>query len=99
MLRRILAACLVLSWLVLSGMDLLEDFDLPFRMEFEGSTKIPGPAAKPTGLTHDMAEFAHSARIARAVLSNFPNLRFTGDYSSDFARIAKLHKFYQVFLI
>jgi hypothetical protein len=99
MFRRIVAVFLVLSWLVLSGIDLLEDYDLPFTIEFEGSTKIPGPAGKTAGSTHDMAEFAHSTRVARAVLSQSPILRFTGEFSTDFGKIAKLHKYYQVFLI
>lgn len=99
MLRRMLAVFLVLSWFGLAGVDLIEDLDLPFKTEFEGSSEIPGPGAKRVGLAHNIVEFANSPRIARSKFCQPSSTRSNHDRFADSLTRTKLHKYHQILLI
>jgi hypothetical protein len=99
MVRRTLAAFLVLSWVVLSGIDVLEDLDLPFNIEFEIPAQTPGPAAKRNGLAHNMTEFAHTARTIHVGIFRLFTVEAAGHSSDTSGKPAKLYKSHQVFLI
>jgi hypothetical protein len=99
MWRRTLAAFLVLSWFVLSGIDILEDLDLPFKVEFERSGETPGPGAKRAGLVHNIAEFAHSPKIGHTDIVKISTVGSGGDSPGVTTRSARLHKYHQIFLI
>lgn len=99
MLRRTLAVFLILSWVALSGIDIVEDLDLPFKVEFERSGEIPGPGAKRGGFAHNITEFANASRIVPGAFFNFSGVRSVGDPSKAFSKSAKLHKYHQRLLI
>lgn len=99
MMRRILAAALVLSWVVLSGIDIIEDLGESFRVAFEASAKIPGPAAVRGGSAHDMTEFSQFARHDAVDTAEISDLYSAGNFRAGFLRSARLYEYHQVFLI
>lgn len=99
MLRRALALGLVCCWIALSGVDMLEDLELPFKIEFERSSEIPGPSSKRPSLAHDMAEGASASRRFQGDILPWIPLRSSFVLSRDFFKTSQLHKYHHVFLI
>jgi hypothetical protein len=100
MLRKRLALLLALSWVILSGYDVIEDLDLPDRIEIHNPADALSRGAGSAGL------------LARNIVESAdrPHLRYANllEHYLEFAassirtlsqRVFKLHKVNQVFLI
>ncbi|MPZ76566.1 MAG: hypothetical protein GEU77_08575 [Deltaproteobacteria bacterium] len=98
--RKFLALLLILSWICLSGIDVLEDLDLAGPVELYNSAENPFVTHGQTGRpTHNIVESAgHSrfrcssflARAAALLLPCSPTLS---------QKTYKLHKLHHVFLL
>lgn len=100
MAHRSLALLLIISWLSLSGFDVLEDLDFPDQIELYSSTASPlldhGRTAR---LTHNMVESAgHSiVRYFNCMEQRAVRLLICSPTQSQ--KISKLHKLHHGFLI
>jgi hypothetical protein len=63
MMRKALAVLLVLSWMILSGVDMLEDLDSDSRATASGSSS-PANAKKPVKLANDNVELANRTFVS-----------------------------------
>ena len=100
MLRRAISVVLVFSWIVLSGIDVLEDLDLPDRIEFQCSSKttLPGVGSG-APLARNIVESAtQGGSRCYSWLEQFnpPITIYTPHLSQ---KVSKLHKVNRVFLI
>ncbi|MCE3240287.1 MAG: hypothetical protein K0Q83_794 [Deltaproteobacteria bacterium] len=100
MLRKRLALLLVLSWVILSGYDVIEDLDLPDRIELHNSADAlfrgPGSAGL---VARNIVESADRPHLRCASLLEH-HLEFTASYAPRLSqKVFKLHKVNQVFLI
>jgi hypothetical protein len=102
MLRKPLAALLILSWVALSGFDLLED------LEFEtgpsaysgGTDKSLPPYFKHRGsLANNIVESAHSEQLSYLSLLGLTVFHSPNYSGSSFHRVSELYKLHRVFLI
>ncbi len=100
MLRKTLSALLVFSWMILSGLDVVEDLDLPDPIQLKDSTEPPLPVSASAGLlASNIVETATHAGIRCCnPLEQFthPITTYTPHSSQ---RVSKLHKVHHVFLI
>jgi hypothetical protein len=73
MLRKALAGLLVLSWVLLSGLDVLEDLDFSNQVKLHRSTKAAGSSVgQVSRLTNNIIESAyHSDAYYETVLKRF----------------------------
>ena len=100
MLRKRLALLLALSWVILSGYDVIEDLDLPDRIAFHSSTDALSRGARSAGLlARNIVESADRPHLRCASLAEH-YLEFTASYTPSLSqKVFKLHKVNQVFLI
>ena len=100
MLRKRLALLLALSWVILSGYDVIEDLDFPDRMELHNSADTLFRGSGSAGLlAGNVVESADRPQLRCASLPEH-YLEFTASYTpSPSQRVFKLHKVNQVFLI
>jgi hypothetical protein len=100
MLRKTLSALLVFSWIILSGLDVVEDLDLPDPIQLQDSTEAPLRGSPSAGLlARNIIETATHAGIRCSnSLEQFshPVTTYTPHYSQ---RVSKLHKVHHVFII
>jgi hypothetical protein len=100
MLRKRLALLLALSWVILSGYDVIEDLDLPEQTELHNSadalSRGPGSAGLLAGNIVESADRPHLGWAS--LLEQY--LEFTASsILTRSQRVFKLHKVNQVFLI
>ncbi|HEX2244638.1 MAG TPA: hypothetical protein VHK27_15595 [Gammaproteobacteria bacterium] len=100
MLRKRLALLIALSWVILSGHDVIEDLDLPDPIAVHSSSNALSGAAGPAGLlARNIVESADRPHLRCASLPE-RHLEFAASYApSATQRVFKLHKVNQVFLI
>ena len=100
MLRKRLALLVALSWVILSGYDVVEDLDLPERIALHSPSNALSRGAGPAGLlARNIVESADRPLLRCASLPEH-HLEFTASYAPSVTqRVFKLHKVNQVFLI
>jgi hypothetical protein len=101
MLHRALAVLLVLSWVILSGVDLLEDLD-PFgqiRLHRSAGRSTPGVGHTIGSLTNNIVESAGHSRPRCWVTLDQPTVHQSVDVHVVVQRSSKLHKLHHTFLI
>ena len=100
MLRKRLALLLALSWVILSGYDVIEDLDLPDRIALHTPSDALSRGAGSAGLlARNIVESADRPHLRCASLAEH-YLEFTASYPPSFSqKVFKLHKVNQVFLI
>ncbi len=100
MVREPLSVLLVFSWIILSGLDVVEDLDLPDQIEFQNATDAPVAANRSAGpLARNIVESATYVGMRNAtVLEQFTAgvAIYTPNPSQ---KVSKLHKLKRVFLI
>ncbi|HUC99340.1 MAG TPA: hypothetical protein VMR88_12720 [Candidatus Polarisedimenticolaceae bacterium] len=100
MLRKRLALLLALSWVILSGYDVIEDLDLPDRIEIHNpADALSGGAGSAGLLARNIVESADRPHLRYAnLLEHY--LEFAASSIRTLSqRVFKLHKVNQVFLI
>jgi hypothetical protein len=100
MLRKRLALLVALSWVILSGYDVIEDLDLPDRIALHSPSNALSRGAGTTGfLARNIVESADRPHLRCASLPEH-HLEFTAGYTHSLSqKVIKLHKVNQVFLI
>jgi hypothetical protein len=99
MARKLLTLLLLVFWISFSGMDALEDLDLPDQVELYNSTASPllDPGHN-VRLAHNMVESAGHSRISYPrFLEQSGKLLTTSPTWS--RKTSKLHKLHRVYLI
>lgn len=100
MLKRGLAVLLVLSWVILSGFDVLEDLDPFGQIELHGSA---GPSTHGVGhtisLANNIIESADDSRPRHSVTRHQPTVHLPVDVHVVVQSSSKLHKLHHIFLI
>jgi hypothetical protein len=100
MLHRALAVLLVLSWVILSGFDVLEDLDPFGQIEFHSSA---GPSTHGVGhtisLANNIIESADHSRPRHSVTRHQPTVHLSVDVYVVVQSSSKLHKLHHIFLI
>ena len=100
MLRKRLALLLALSWVILSGYDVIEDLDFPDRIELQNSADTLFRGSGSAGLlAGNIVESADRPQLRCASLPEY-YLEFTASYVPSLShKVFKLHKVNQVYLI
>jgi hypothetical protein len=100
MLRKALAGLLVLSWVLLSGLDVLEDLDFSNLVKLHRSTKAAGSSiGQVSRFANNIIESAyHSDAYYETVLKRFIAQQSAAAYTAIHKK-SKLHKLHRVFLI
>jgi hypothetical protein len=101
MLRRSLAVLLVLSWIILSGFDVVEDLDLPDAIELCNS-KPAEPSGAPWScrLVNNIVESANASSGRDAVVVAEPVVGLAPFAALPVSHTKlKLHKLHAIFLI
>lgn len=100
MAQKFLALILVMSWLSLSGFDVLEDLDIPDQVKLYSSTTKPlldhGRTAR---LTHNIVESAGHSRVRYFCCTEQPALQLSICFPNLSQKTYKLHKLHHAFLI
>jgi hypothetical protein len=101
MLRKALAVLLVFSWVILSGFDLLEDFDLPIQIGVHQPLGNSPPSGGPgVDLVNNLLESGDRTRFSHtglfALLLVFDS---SVDGSKVSKKVSKIHKLHRVFMI
>jgi len=92
MLRRALALFLALSWLVLAGIDLLEDLN--------GHSQVALNSHSQSGLANDIVESADAACVDdNSSLSEQATCFLSVSLPPSSPRASKLHKLHQIYQI
>jgi hypothetical protein len=102
MLRKPLAILLILSWVVLSGLDLLEDleFETNSRVHVGSSDKSSPPySGHQVSLVNNIVESAQSETLSQLSLFELIPSHASGDSLSSFHKVSELYKLHRVFLI
>jgi hypothetical protein len=103
MLRKALAALLILSWVVLSGFDLLEDFGFKTgpSISSEGTPdkSLPPHFRHRVSLANNIVESAHIEQLFYPSLFGQTSFRASNHPISSFHRVFELYKLHRVFLI
>jgi hypothetical protein len=102
MLRKPLAILLIVSWVVLSGFDLLEDleFETGFSAYSGGTGKTLPPYFKHrVSLANNIIESAHSEHPSYLSLLGLTVSHSPNHSVSSFHRVSELYKLHRVFLI
>jgi hypothetical protein len=101
MLRKSLAVLLVLSWIILSGFDVVEDLDLPDQVELSKSAAAEFPGAPwSCRLVNNIVESANASSgrdavvVAEPVVGRAPFAALPVSHTK-----LKLHKLHAIFLI
>jgi hypothetical protein len=101
MLRKSLAVLLVLSWVILSGFDVVEDLDLPDEVELCHSRSNESSGAPwSCRLVNNIVESAHAPSDRNPVLLSQPNIAHAPApvVTVAFTKL-KLHKLHAIFLV
>jgi hypothetical protein len=100
MLRKALEVLLVVSWVILSGFDLLEDLDVPIQVgvhsPIEGSLPNLGQRVD---LVNNIVESADRTRLIDAELFELPGVDSSVDRALSFKKVFQLHKLHRVYQI
>lgn len=100
MLRKALAVLLVLSWIILSGFDLLEDFDFPIERGVHGPLEGPlrnmGPGVD---MVNNLVESADRTRLGSSGLRELPVVDSPVNAPEVPEKVSKIHKLHRIFLI
>lgn len=100
MLRKRLALLLALSWVILSGYDVIEDLDFPDRMELHNSADTLFRGSGSAGLLAGNIVESADRPLLRYASSAEYYFEVTANYIPSLSqRVLKLHKVNQVFLI
>lgn len=102
MLRKFLATLLILSWVVLSGFDLLEDFEFetgPSAYRGVADRSLPPFLKHRVSLANNIVESAHSEQLSYLSLSGLTASHSSCYSISSFHRVSELYKLHRVFLI
>jgi hypothetical protein len=100
MLKRALAVLLVPLWVILSGVDVLEDLDLPSGIEVHSSTDVPLPGSGQIGrLANNIVESADHSRPRCSSFLEQSSVQLSLEAPTVFQKSSKLHKLHRVFLI
>ena len=98
MARKFLALLLIMSWLSLSGFDVLEDLDFPDQVELYSSTASPlldhGRSAR-----HNIVESAGPSKIRCFGCMEQPTAQLVIRSPTPFRKTYKLHKLHHESLI
>jgi hypothetical protein len=99
MLRKLLAGLLVVSWVILSGFDLVEDFKAPTSFAVTGEpASLPDAAARRHAL-HNIVEAADHRSDHFACLFGLQLADGSIEAVADFKKISRLHKLHRVYRI
>jgi hypothetical protein len=100
MLKRGLAVLLVLSWVILSGFDVLEDLDPFGQIELHRSAGPPTHGVGHTmSLANNIIESADDSRPRHSVTRHQPTVHLPVDVHVVVQSSSKLHKLHHIFLI
>lgn len=98
--RKPLAILLVFSWVILSGLDLLEDLDVQLdagvHSPFEGSLPNVGSGLN---IVNNIVESADHIQPFYAELFEFLAVHLSDDTALSFKKASRIHKLHRVFLI
>lgn len=100
MLRKTLAVLLVVSWIILSAFDLLEDLDFPIEGGVHGPLEGPLPNMGPgVDLVNNLLESADRTRLVSSGLRELPVVDSPVDAPAVTEKVSKIHKLHRIFLI
>jgi hypothetical protein len=100
MRRKFLAVLLIGSWVILSGFDLLEDFDLPLQTGVHSPSENSVPNGGPgVDLVNNLLESGDRTRFFHIGLFGLPVLDALFDLPPISKKVSKIHKLHRVFLI
>jgi len=100
MVRKLLAVLVMVSWVVLSGYDLLEDLDLPILVGIDRPIEGPQPPMGPgVDLVNDILESGDRIKLRHAELIELFAVHCSGNPVLSFKKVFRLHKIHRVYLI
>jgi hypothetical protein len=100
MAQKFLALLLIISWLSLSGFDVLEDLDFPDQVELHSSPAVPlFDHGRTSRLTHNIVESAGHPKIRYFTFTEQPAAQLLISSQTPFQKTYKLHKLHHAFLI
>jgi len=100
MLRKVLACLLIVSWVILSGLDLLEDLDLPIEVAVHSPLEGPLPNLGPgVDLVNNILESGDRTKLCHSELFKLAAIYLSGDAVLSFKKVFRLHKLHRVYLI
>jgi hypothetical protein len=100
MLRKTTSVLLVFLLLIISGIDLLEDLDLPIQAEIDSPTEgdLPTNGNGPQ-LVNNILESGTCARPSYGKFFEVPAFQLSVEVAPSFGKVLKIHKLHCVFLI
>lgn len=100
MLRKTLAVLLIVSWVILSGLDLLEDLDFPIQIGVHSPLEDSVPnVGWGVNLVNNLVESGDRPRPSYAGLFERPAVDLPVDAPTVSKKVSKIHKLHCVFLI
>ena len=100
MLRKTLAVLLVVSWIILSAFDLLEDLDFPIEGGVHGPLEGPLPNMGPgVDMVNNLLESGDRTCLVSAGLRELPVVDSPVDAPAVPEKVSKIHKRHCVFLV
>lgn len=100
MLRKTLAVLLIVFWVILSGFDLLEDFDFPIQVGVRSPLEDSVPnVGRGVNLVNNLLESGDRPRLSYAGLFERPVVDLPVDAPTVSKKVSKIHKLHCVFLI
>lgn len=105
MLRKALAGLLILSWIILSGFDLLEDLHVPTHVGVNSPREATLPGfGQAVNLVNNTLEQANRTLLSHAGPFKLPVVQSIAfqlfvNASTVFKKSFRIHKLYRVFLI
>lgn len=99
MFLKALAVLLILSWITLSGFDVLEDLGSSVLEIHESTDANPQGLAKRIQLANNIIELADHSKTDRSAVFEKPLVQLPLESPSVSPKTLRLHKFHRVFLI
>jgi hypothetical protein len=100
MLRKFLAVVLAPSWLLLSGLDVLEGWDIQSQSEIYGAKTVAASGSAPLSRwANNIVETADDSEPRESAAIDLPLARQPAKVRDAFLKAARLHKLHRVFLI
>jgi hypothetical protein len=100
MLRKPLAVVLIVSWIILSGFDLLEDLDFPIEGSVHGPLEGRLPNMGPgVDMVNNLLESGDCTRLAPSGLRKLPVVDSPVDAPAVREKASKIYKLHCAFLI
>jgi hypothetical protein len=100
MLRKALAMLLILSWVVLSGFDLLEDLELPSLVSVQSPIDDALPnIGQRVKTVNNLLESGDRTRPVSSGLRELPIVDSSIDAPGVPEKVSKIHKLHRIFLI